>query len=387
MQPTAVTPSARPRIVHVAWLSEIGGGELFLLDLLRAVDAARFQQQVLALGSGGAVLDRVEALGCPVRRFPRTGRLGLGMMFCLARAVRRARPDIVQTHGEAGVFWGIPAARLAGRSAVVALLYQNCRNARHKMVAARALLRLPEAIVAGSADVKRFLVECLGVGGARCLVIPCGIDPVPFHLAAPGGASGGHTPRRPVVVTVGRLVAEKGHAVLLHAFARVRQRYDAELWIVGDGTLRGELEALAGDLGIREHVRFHGTVWPTTELLGRADVFAFPSLVEPQGLAVLEALAAGVPVVASRTGGIVEMIAHDVEGLLVRPGDPEALAAALGALLGDAGLRARLVAAGARRLADFDIRRVARRYEELWTALAAETGPAPRRTGPDMIDA
>lgn len=385
MQHSEATPTIGPMTVHVAWLSEIGGGELFLLDLLRHVDAARFPQTVFSLGPGGAVLEQIIALGHPVRRFPRTGRLGFGMTLRLAVALRRTGPAVVQTHGEAGVFWGLPAARLAGRGAVASLLYQNHPSARHKMLALRTLLRLADVVVAGSADVRRFLVDSLGVAPARSLVIPGAIDPEPFRPGEPPGPRGKDAHRRQVILAVGRLVPEKGHAVLLHALARVRERFDVELWIMGDGVLRGELGALADELGIGELVHFHGTVWPTVDLLHRADVFAFPSLVEPQGLAVLEALAAGVPVVASRTGGIVEMIEHGRDGLLVEPGDPAALASALAALLGDPALRARLAAAGSRRLAEFDIRRVANRYQELWAALAAGAGLAVRRPGPGMI--
>jgi glycosyltransferase involved in cell wall biosynthesis len=385
MSSIAATPTTGLKVAHVAWLSEVGGGELFLLDLLGHVDATRFPQAIYCLGPGGRVPERMATLGHPVHRFPRTGRLGLGMMLRLAGALRRARPDVVQTHGEAGIFWGVPAARFAGCRAVAALLYQNHPGASHKMWALRLGLRSASVVVAGSADVQRFLVAELGVAPARALVIPCAIDAETFLGAARKRTHDAEARRRPVIVTVGRLVREKGHAVLLRAFARLRPRCDAELWIVGDGLLRDQLAGLAEELGIGEHVRFLGTVCPTVDVLNRADVFAFPSLVEPQGLAILEAFAAGVPVVASRTGGIVEMLEDGRDGLLVAPGDPEALALALAKLLDDPLLRDDLASGGRRRLAEFDIHLAACRYQELWTSLAAGATPGGRARRPDMI--
>jgi L-malate glycosyltransferase len=361
-------------IAHVAWLTEVGGGELFLLDLAAHVDAARFRQQVFCLGPGGPLLQRLVDRGHDVLRVPRTGRAGVLTLVRLAAALRRARPEVVQTHGEAGVFWGLPAARLARCPAVSALIYQNHRSAWHKMAALRLLLPRATAIVAGSVAVRQFVGEALGVAPERSLVLHCGIDPEPFRAAARARRDAGRRRGRPVVLAVGRLVREKGHDVLLRAFARICERRDAELWIVGDGPLRGALGDLAGALGIGGRVRFLATVHPTCSVLAEADIFAFPSLVEPQGLAVLEAFAAGVPVVASRTGGIAEMLEDGRDGVLVPPGEPEPLAAALAALLEDPGRGKELAAAAARRLGEFDIRAVARRYEGLWSSLAGGAG-------------
>jgi glycosyltransferase involved in cell wall biosynthesis len=110
-------------------------------------------------------------------------------------------------------------------------------------------------------------------------------------------------------------------------------------------------------------------VYPTGSILGQADLFIFPSLVEPQGLALLEAFAAGVPVVASRTGGIVEMLEDGEHGILVQPGDPDALADAIVALLADPSRGEAYVRSARRRVEDFDIHRIAGQYESLYSEL------------------
>jgi glycosyltransferase involved in cell wall biosynthesis len=368
MAPAASAPLT---VAHVGWLSEVGGGELFLLDLVGRVDPARVRQRVLCLGPGGPPLARLAGSAAEVTQLRRGERSGLAMLARLALALRRERPHVVQTHGEAGVFWGLPAACLARCPATAALVYQCEPSARRKMAALRALLPRATAVVAGSAAVRRFVVGALGVPEERSLVVHCGIDPAPFRTAAAARQAAPHRRRRPVVVAVGRLVPQKGHDVLLRAFARCGPARGAELWLVGDGPRRRRLAELAAALGISALVTFHGTVHPTCELLAAADVFAFPSLAEPQGLALLEAFAAGVPVVASRTGGVVEMVEDGRDGVLVPPGEVEPLAAALAALLDDPERGRRLAAAAQARLAAFDIRAVARRYERLWAALAA----------------
>lgn len=381
--PGDVTGSRPLRITHVAWLSQIGGGELFLQQLLASLDPARVRQRLAVIGPEGPVVDHVRSLGIPVRRFPKRTRLGLGSLLRLTLALRRWRPDIVQTHGEAGAFWGIAAARLAGCPKVAALLYQSSLPTTTKRRIMARLLRRADSIVSGSDAVRGALVAELDLDPACVSTIHCGIDPEPFYrVAGAAGTRRSGAGDAPLVVTVGRLVHDKGHAVLLRAFRQLlSHQADARLCIVGDGPVRDELETLAGQLGIAERVELRGTVFPTTDVLSRADLFVFPSLEEPQGLAVLEAFAAGVPVVASRTGGIVEMVEHGVEGLLVDPGDPRALAEAMARLLERPDLAETLVCNARRRVDEFDIRRIARRYEELFDRLATRDASTTGATG------
>lgn len=316
-------------VVHLSWHLDVGGGELFLRDLARELRRRGVEQHVATVGPAGALAIDLAASGIPVRSFGKTSKLGLMTVARMAAWLMRLRPSIVQTHGEAGLFWGVPAAAIA-RVPSVSLVYQNYPESWPKMVASRWLLRWPQRVVTGSHDVERFVRHAFHVPANRVQTIYCGIAPESFARVHR------QEPARPTIVTVGRLVTRKGHEILIDALSLVRERIaDAELVIVGDGPCRAALEHAAHAAGIAHAVRFAGTIHPTHAALGQASVFAFPSLVEPQGLAVLEAFAAGVPVVASRTGGIPEMIVDGVEGLLVEPGDSRALAAALVRMLSD----------------------------------------------------
>lgn len=354
-------------IVHLIWNLDVGGGELFLRDLARELQRRGVSQHICTIGPAGPLAEELRAAGIPVTAFEKRSRLGLVTVVRLAAHLRRLVPSIVHTHGEAGVFWGLPAARLAGTPAV-SLVYQNYDETGAKMAVARRLLRWPTRVVAGSNDVARFMRDRLGVPAARLETIYCGIAPESFARIHPAATR----EHQPTIVSVGRLVTRKGHRTLIDALPEIRRRHpQAEVVIIGDGPCRGDLEARARQIGLAHAVRLPGTVYPTHEALAGASVFVFPSLAEPQGLALLEAFAAGVPVVASRTGGISEMLEHDVDGLLVPPGDPGALAAAVCRLL-DEPAAARGMASHARgRLAPFHVATIADAYLRLYRDVAS----------------
>ncbi len=357
-------------VVHVSWHLGVGGGELFLRDLASSLAGRDVEQHVFAVGPGGLVAGDLQAAGVPVAAFGKRTKLGLLTIRRLSAAMRRIRPDVVHTHGEGGLFWGLPAARLAGLPAV-SLVYQNHRGSWVKGQAARRLLRWPRRVIAGSRDVERFMIHELAVPPGRITTIPCGILPRTFAVDRAPASDGG-----PVLLTVGRLVPEKGHRVLVAAFARIRARHPgARLRIVGDGPRRAGIEQAAREAGVADAVELPGTIYPTGDALRSADLFVFPSLVEPQGLALLEAFAAGVPVVASRTGGIPEMLEDGVDGLLAAPGDAADLARAIARMLASPALRSACVAHARTRLEAFDVATIADRYESLYGAVAGRAAP------------
>jgi glycosyltransferase involved in cell wall biosynthesis len=360
-------------VVHVIWHLGIGGGEVFLRGLTSALSRRGLEQHVFTVGPAGVLAKDVEAGGVPVTAFEKSSRAGLMTIWRLARAIGRLRPSVVHTHGEAGAFWGLPAARLASAPAV-SLIYQNHDETAVKMRLQRAVLGLPRIVVAGSRDVARFARERLGVPDSRLRTVYCGIA-----MRTPAGPTAPRASdrRTPTFITVGRLIDRKGHGPLIDAFAIVRGRVpDARLIIVGDGPARGALERRAVRRGVDAATTFAGTVYPTADLLSDADVFVFPSLVEPQGLALLEAFAAGTPVIATRTGGIPEMLHDGIDGLLVEPGDVAGLASAMLRMLTDPGLRASFAAHARLRLPAFDVETIAGEYVALYRAAAGT--PAAR---------
>ncbi len=202
-------------------------------------------------------------------------------------------------------------------------------------------------------------------------MIPNGVDTARFTPAE-------HREHRgPVqLVFVGRVVHQKGLDVLLSALSRLPAEADYELTIVGDGPLRDALTKQAASLGVLARLRFAG--WAGREempdLLRRADLFVFPSRDEGMPNAVLEAMAAGLPVVATRISGNEEVVADGETGLLVPPDDPDALAGALAGFLADAALRRRMGAAGRERVCrEYSWRSVAERYAALCEPNASKT--------------
>jgi glycosyltransferase involved in cell wall biosynthesis len=182
----------------------------------------------------------------------------------------------------------------------------------------------------------------------------------------------GLPPEGPIIGTVGRLVPIKGHTWLVRAVARVLVEFPQTcVVLVGDGPLLGELKDLAAELGISPHVVFLGTRHDIPECLAVLDLFVLPSLNEGMGRALLEAMAVGCPVVATRVGGIPDIVADGTTGLLVPPRDDRALAEAILTLLWDPSRRAAYGEA-ARRHVDgrFDVetmvRNIERLYDEVW---------------------
>jgi colanic acid/amylovoran biosynthesis glycosyltransferase len=226
-------------------------------------------------------------------------------------------------------------------------------------------------VIAISEDNRREILETCGDSAAdKVEVLHCGVDTGVFMPAdRPPGPVGETRPLR--ILSIGTLHEVKGQAHLVEACRRLTARgVPVECTFVGDGPDRAALEARVADAGLTGRVRFSGqrTRAELVELLRRADVLAAPSVPTRGGkregipVVLMEAMAAGLPVVASRLSGIPELVADGESGLLVPPGDPDALAAALARLAADPALRSRLgQAARARVAADFDVSRNARR--------------------------
>jgi glycosyltransferase involved in cell wall biosynthesis len=333
-----------------------------------------------------------------------------------ARAVRRAaegRPfDVIHVHESDGVLVVLRQrlARLFGRAAgkarLVATLQVSYRRERwavrpvtacgrvvsrparsewifrwfrapfHALLG-RITVRLADAVVAPSAATARELEE--DYGARSVAVIPNGI--APSDALTSGGEVRGKTAE--TVLFVGRLRTRKAVAVLVEAFAAVvRERPQARLVLLGDGEQRAALEAQIARLGLGAAVDLAGAVprAATADWLRRADVFCLPSTYEGFPLAILEAMAEGLPVVATRVAGVPEAVEDGASGLLVVPEDDRALATALLALLGDPERRRAFGARGRALLAErFAIDAVCARHLELFARLGNTGGPGLAR--------
>jgi glycosyltransferase involved in cell wall biosynthesis len=339
------------RILHVDPERGWGGGEVQVLALLREL-AARGHQSTLAAPPDGRLAAAAAALGIPVRPLGITNHLDVVAGLRLRGLV--PGHEVVHFH-TARAHAMAPLCRGRGARLVVTrrMDYVPAGGPWARWLYNRAV----DVVIAISEGVRAALLEA-GVQPARVRVVPSAVDPE--RVTAPPGARGavrsawGAGADDVVVLVPGALERRKGHAVLLDAAARLaahgepgpRLRYV----FCGEGSEHDPLARAAAALGVA--VRFEGFRDDIGACLAAADVVALPSLKEGLGVAALEGAAAARPVVASRVGGLIEAVADGETGLLVAPGDPAALAAALRRLAGDATLRARLGAAGRARVLD-----------------------------------
>ena len=317
----------------------VGGTEGQLLELASRFDRRKFHVVVCALKREGPVADAMRARGVRVVTLNGRGAWDLRVLFRLGRIIRAERPDIIHAFlGHANL-----AASLVGRPLGVPVIIWSYRDVevwktRAHWLVDRMGARWADAVTCCSEAVRQFVLARLGGPESKLVTIHNGVDPDAFGVSS--SASRLRLQLREgeaVIGTVTRLdEPKKGLAVLLHALAEVARRAGVPAWqclLVGDGPARDRLERLAAKLGLRDWVVFAGERRDVASVLPALDVFVCPSLYEGFGIAIVEAMAAGRPVIASSVGGIPEIVVHEETGLLVPPGDAPALADAIAALL------------------------------------------------------
>jgi glycosyltransferase involved in cell wall biosynthesis len=365
--------SAAPlSIAHIDAESGFSGGEVQVFLLMEGL-RARGHRNVLFAPPGSASVRAAERRGFEHRAVPMRGAIDLAAVVRLRRTLTRARPDLVHLHTSRATWLGGLAARWAGLPAVTTRRQEKPlrASARTRFVYGTLVRR----VVAISPAVERCLAEG-GVERGRLRRIASSVDAgalTPRRARAEMRAALGLAPEEVAVLTLAALVPRKGVDLLLEALARQPAVQRCVLLVAGEGPARAELEARAAELGLGERARFLGARDDKAELLAACDVFALASRAEGLGVAALEAMAAGRPVLATRVGGLCEAVVEGETGLVVPSEDVAALAAALTRLAGDPALRARLGAAGpARVAAGFAAEGMVAAYEALYHEVLAE---------------
>jgi len=377
---TSQDPRRPVRILHVITRMEEGGAPRVLLALLDGLDPNEFIQEV-ATGKApraGDITDELNRRGIVrhmvssmVRR-PAPLR-DTAALLSLWSLMRRGGYDIIHTHTSKAGFLGRLASRAAG--------HRNTIYAPHGTVFSgyfpgwqTDLFILAERLAAGwcrriitlsRAEVREFLERGIGVE-SRFRVVPNGIDIdalIGQKDRADTRATLGWSDRDLVIVSIGRLEPVKGHHTLIHAapkiieaVSRSPEHLTVRFLLAGDGTMRERLSFEAERSGVSDHVHFAGHRDDVGAILTAGDLFVMPSINEGIGLAVVEAMACSLPVVASNVGGIPEVVEDGVSGILVPPNDARALATACSALLLDPQTRKQMGSEGERRArARYDI--------------------------------
>jgi glycosyltransferase involved in cell wall biosynthesis len=369
------------KVLHAHKLTGVSGSEGHLLALLPALRERGIDARFLGLDVPGTdaprFYERLDAAGVPYSRVrcgqdvsPRMGR-------DVVQAVRKERPDLLHTHLVHGDVYGALAAA-ATRTPYLSTRHNDDRYLLGPFrYVDRAFARGARRLIAISDAVRAFL-EAAGHDPAKLTTIHYGLDELPGLPSQPTPAETGIPPDVPLAVAVGRLIEQKDHATLLRAFALVRDRHSgARLAILGSGPLEDETRRLVGELGLEDAVVLPGRT-EIREWLERADVFVHTSRWEGFGIVLLEAMLAGLPVVATRVSAVPEIVVDGETGALVEVSDAEGIARELGALLADPGRARRLGEAGrARARAEFSVARMTERtievYEEALTSRATRT--------------
>jgi sugar transferase (PEP-CTERM/EpsH1 system associated) len=371
------TPRApAPRTVaHVVQNLDVGGLERVVINLMRGVDPSRYRALLYTLGDGGALSSELERDGYAVRRFAKAAGFDVSVLARMVRALRADEAVIVHCHNYSPLVYGAVAGRLT-RAAGVVYTAHGARTSGRRGTRWFQRLRLVDDVVFVSDDARRVALAARAVGDRRVHTILNGID---LDACARAGdsrprarAEFGIAADAPVAGIVARLTAAKDHVNLFDAFVRVREAHrDARLLVVGDGELRDVLVEAAARRGLASAVIFAGRRSDVADLLSAMDVFVLSSATEGLAMTLLEAMAAGLPVVATRVGGNPEVVIDGATGTLVAPHDPAALAAAIVAVLGDRGRARTMGERGAERARErFGVDAMVGRYVALYDALA-----------------
>jgi glycosyltransferase involved in cell wall biosynthesis len=332
------------RVLFVVPDLGVGGAERHVATLAPALDPDRFAPSVLCIGDEGALFPGLVEAGIPAQALHRR-RNPVAALAGLIRVMRRERPDVVITRGYNAEALGRLAAVLPRTPRSVVWVH-NCGDVeprgRIRGLADRLLDPATDAYYAVAHGQRPYLTGDLGYADHKIEVVHNGVDPARFPVRLPVrdaalAAELGIDEGAPVVGIVAVLRPEKDHETLLRAIRLVREEIpDAQLLVIGDGPQRGPLEALSAELGIAAAVRFAGVRSDVGRVLGLLDVVTLSSYtVECFPMALLEAMASGVPTVGTAVGGVPEMIDDGTTGYVVPPRDPRALADALIKMLGD----------------------------------------------------
>ena len=353
------------RVLHLITTLEPGGTETLLLTLARAQAALGLEIEIAVLRDPAPLEPAFRAAGFVVHRLKLRRALAPGAFSRLTRLLRRGRFDVLHTHLDLADLYGPFAARRAGVPIVVSSRHNTDEWRTRRtwkrgpfLLWERAAHRRVDAALAVSAAVRDFLVREEGLAADRFRVVHNGIDLEAWRapasrvearrrLAAFVGVPEAELESRAVVGFVGRLAPQKGADLLLEAAALLPR--EARVVIVGDGPQAEALRRRAARPDLVGRVLFAGRREAVPQWLPGFDLLAVPSRWEGFGLAAVEGLAAGVPVVAADVDGLREVIAEQEGGLLVPPGDAGALAGALAGLLGDPERRSALGRAGRER--------------------------------------
>jgi glycosyltransferase involved in cell wall biosynthesis len=375
-------PDARLRILTlVDHLGASGGGERLAMEISKRLDRERFEPIHCASrwspeSSGAAqraAADELRAAGVRVIGLGRGSTLALWSWAPLVRLLRRERVDVIHSHKFGSNVWAVILGRLARVPVVVAHEHTWSYEGQplRRFLDRRLIARRSDAFVAVSHEDRRRMIEIEKIDPDDVAFVPNGIDALPAGDRGKVRSELGIEPGAPVIGAVAVLRPQKALHLLVRAAAELASAHpQLRVLIAGEGPEREPLETLVRELGLEDAVTLLGLRRDIPDVLAALDVAVVSSDFEGTPLAVLEYMDAGLPVVATRVGGLPDLIEHGRHGLLVEPGDAGALAAAVGTLLRNPQSARELgELARERRRAEFSIDQTVRTLERMYAEL------------------
>ena len=363
-----------PKILMLIQGLKIGGLENVVYNLSRSIkDSGKFELEICCFDSRGVYWEQLEKKGITIHFLPRKAGTDLVYPFKLASLIRRRKIDIIQAHNYTAWFYGTLAAFLAKKKIVYTEHDNSHGSSRYVMAVCSILKKMTAKIVTVSEKVRETLSKCGNIQNA--MVIYNGVDqdsfiPVKASEKERRKIQYGFQEEDIILGMVGRIDALKNQECILNALPELKKcGLKTKLLFVGDGILKKSLKAKAKKMKLDECVVFLGERHDIPELLSMLDVFLLPSLSEGLPVSVIEAMASGLPIIASRVGGIPELITSESSGILINPNNLDELVNALKLLIGN---KEKRVAMGSinRKIAEdkFSLKVMARQYLEVYSS-------------------
>ncbi|WP_245549167.1 TIGR03088 family PEP-CTERM/XrtA system glycosyltransferase [Noviherbaspirillum massiliense] len=331
-----------PLVVHLIYRLDFGGLETLLVECINRMPPEKYRHAVVCLTGFTGFARKIARADVEIHSLDKPPGLGLHIHFKLWKLLRRLQPAILHTYNIAAAEYAFTAT-LAGVPVRIHAEHGRSaddpegRNRSHNLLR-RLLLPVIDCYVPVSRDLQRWLRDTVGIPDAKNRLVPNGVDTARFSPFDAGTRARKTQDGCFVIGTVGRVQDVKDHRTLLDAFIHLRKSMPARadqlrLAIVGDGPLLPAIRLQAAEAGIADAVWLPGARTDIPDVMRGFSLFVLSSVAEGTPVTLLEAMASGLPVVATQVGGIPEVVIDGVSGMLVAPSDPEALAVAISTYL------------------------------------------------------
>ncbi|MCW8804538.1 MAG: glycosyltransferase family 4 protein [Ignavibacteriaceae bacterium] len=361
---------AKTKILYVITSLGLGGAENLLLSYLKKLDHNKYKFYVCSLRKKPDDLLIEISRYAEVTNLQISNRFNPNVIFYLLKLLRQVKPDIIHTHLFQARFYTTIAHLFYKHSILITHKHNNVNPRKHNVFIILEMLSIffNKKVIAISQSVKNSLIKYEFVSEKKIYVLPNGIEYQKFLKSANSSSLSNNKPI--IIGTVCRLERQKGISYLLLAMKIILAKFPhVQLEIVGDGSLLGELKHFSRKLGISNSVNFFGKFADVIPFYKKMNVFVLPSLYEGFGIVLLEAMAAGVPIVATNVDGIKEVVMDGVSGILVPPKNPEAIASAVTKIIESPHLARSLVDEGLKRSKLFDIQEHVTKIDNFYTNL------------------